>query len=320
MQHEEEGGHGAKRFERAEEEVSAGEQAAGEQAFGSRPWPTLHDVGRRFFGTQGKGRQHVGAEIDGENLDHGQRQRDAEQHEGEVGNQLGDVRGQDVGDEFADVFIDRPAFLDGVDDGTEMVVEQHDVGRLARHVGAGEAHGDADVGHAQGRGVVHAITRNGDDLALGLQGLDDDHFLLGGDPGEDHLGCIEGNLQAGGAHLADLVAGHDAWRCAADHIDFAANRQRRARMVAGAHDDAQAGRMAAAHRLMNIRPGRVFEADQAAQGHALFVRRLVGGQRLPGAGNDAQATAGQVFVGLPKVVAGIGIERFEGIAGQPGRA
>ena len=38
-------------------------------------------------------------------------------------------------------------------------------GRLAGHVGAAAAHGDADVGGLERRGVVDAVAGHGDDLA-----------------------------------------------------------------------------------------------------------------------------------------------------------
>ena len=76
----------------------------------------------------------------------GQRQRDPEQDEGQVGDQFRDVGGQDVGEELADVGVDGAALLDGGDDAGEVVVQQHHVGGLAGDVGAAQAHGDADVG------------------------------------------------------------------------------------------------------------------------------------------------------------------------------
>ena len=68
------------------------------------------------------------------------------------GRELGDVVGEVVGEEAADVGERRAALLDGGDDGGEVVVEQHQVGRLAGDVGARPAHGDADVGLRAARG------------------------------------------------------------------------------------------------------------------------------------------------------------------------
>ena len=64
------------------------------------------------------------------------------------------------------------------DDGGEVVVQQHQAGGLAGHVRAAPAHGDADVGGLQGRGVVDAVAGHGHDLAVGLEGVDDPQLLL----------------------------------------------------------------------------------------------------------------------------------------------
>ena len=58
---------------------------------------------------------------------------------------LAQVAGHGVADELADVVVDAPALAHGGDDRGEVVVEQDQVRGLARHVGAGAAHRDADV-------------------------------------------------------------------------------------------------------------------------------------------------------------------------------
>ena len=71
------------------------------------------------------------------------------------------------------------------DDGGEVVVEQDEAGRLARHVGAAPAHGDADVrGLERGR-VVDAVAGHRHDLAARLQRPHDPQLLLGHDARED---------------------------------------------------------------------------------------------------------------------------------------
>ncbi len=61
--------------------------------------------------------------------------------------------------------VDRAPFLDRGDDRREVVVGEHHVGRLLRHVGAGDAHRDADVGGLERRRVVDAVAGHRDDLA-----------------------------------------------------------------------------------------------------------------------------------------------------------
>ena len=55
-------------------------------------------------------------------------------------------------------------------DAGEVAFHQGDAGAGHGDLGAG-AHGDADIGGGEGRGVVDAVARHGDDVALGLQAL-----------------------------------------------------------------------------------------------------------------------------------------------------
>ncbi len=87
----------------------------------------------------------------------------------EIRHQFGNVRAEYVGEELTDVLEYRASFLDGRHDAGEVVVEQDQIGRFLGHVGAGNAHGDADIGDFQGRCIVYAVTGDGDDLALLLK-------------------------------------------------------------------------------------------------------------------------------------------------------
>ena len=97
----------------------------------------------------------------------------------------GEVRREEEADELLDVLVDVAPFLDGGDDGCEVVVHEHDIGHLARDVAAALAHGDADVGALQRRRVVHPVARDGNDLAQVLQGLDQAQLVLGVHAGKD---------------------------------------------------------------------------------------------------------------------------------------
>ena len=66
------------------------------------------------------------------------------------------------------VVVEAAAELDGLDDRGEVVVgEDHHRGFLG-HLGAGDAHGDADVGLLQRGRVVDAVAGHRDDVALAL--------------------------------------------------------------------------------------------------------------------------------------------------------
>ena len=103
----------------------------------------------------------------------------AGEREDEERHDLGHGVGEDVEDELADVVVDPPPLLDGGDDGGEVVVGEHHRRGLAGHVRAGPAHRDADVGAAQGRGVVDPVAGHRHDVALGLKGVGDAQLGLG---------------------------------------------------------------------------------------------------------------------------------------------
>jgi hypothetical protein len=94
------------------------------------------------------------------------------------------VRGQHVGDEAADVRHHRAAVANRLHDRGEVVVEQHDVGRLAGHIGAADPHRHPHIGGPQGRGVVHPVAGDGHHLPEAAVGLHQPQFLLRRHPGE----------------------------------------------------------------------------------------------------------------------------------------
>lgn len=64
--------------------------------------------------------------------------------------------GEDVQEELADAAMDPAPRLGGGHDGGEVVVGEYHGGGFPRHVGAGAAHGDPDVGAAQRGRIVTA--------------------------------------------------------------------------------------------------------------------------------------------------------------------
>jgi hypothetical protein len=98
----------------------------------------VEHIGARRLGAERERRQQVGADVEAEDLQHAEGQRDAAAAQGphhERG-QLGHVVGEVIGEEATDVVVGGAAMGDGGDDGGEVVVEQHEVGRLAGHVAA----------------------------------------------------------------------------------------------------------------------------------------------------------------------------------------
>ena len=70
-----------------------------------------------------------------------------------------------VADVADDLLVDRPAELDGRDEGAEVVVDQDHLAGLLRHLAA-RSHRDADVGLLEGGGVVDGVAGHRDDVAV----------------------------------------------------------------------------------------------------------------------------------------------------------
>jgi hypothetical protein len=71
------------------------------------------------------------------------------------------------------------ALADGSHDAGKAVVQQHQRGGLARHVGAALAHGNAHVGGLERGRIVHAVAGHGHHLAAGAQQLHQAQLVLG---------------------------------------------------------------------------------------------------------------------------------------------
>jgi hypothetical protein len=83
-----------------------------------------------------------------------------------------------VGEEPADVRERRAPLIDGGHDGGEVVIEQHQVGGLAGHVGARLAHRHPDRRLAQRRRIVDAVAGHGHHMAAAAQRLGDAQLVL----------------------------------------------------------------------------------------------------------------------------------------------
>src|SRR5262245_11936925 len=75
--------------------------------------------------------------------------------------------------------------LDGGHHGTEVVVQENDITQVSGELRAACTHGHADVCGPQGRTVVHAVARHGDDMAGSLQRPNDLVFVSRRDAGKD---------------------------------------------------------------------------------------------------------------------------------------
>ena len=134
------------------------------------------------------------------------------------------------------------------------------------------------MGRLERRRIVDPIAGHGDDLAVGLQRVDDSQLLLGRDAGKD-VGGAQPRGQRRIVEPRQFVAAHGA-----AGIQSGPRRDRLGgrRIVASDHHDPYAGRPAFAHRSGNVGPQRIGEADQTekCEGEPLLCfRKLFRGDR-----------------------------------------
>ena len=159
--------------------------------------------------------------------------------------------------ESFDVVEDRPAFFDGGDDRAEVVVGQDHARCFLGDVVAAHPHGDADVGLLERRRVVDAVAGDGDDLAHLFQLRDDPQFMLRSDAGENRFPLGKYAAQTSVIHLGDFRAGESLQRCVLAQADLPADAGGGERVVAGDHNDADAGSVAGVDRRCDFGPQRI---------------------------------------------------------------
>ena len=296
----EEAGHREGGADRAEEEPGSQQHRRLDDALGPLARRSLHEAGLGAFAAEGEGRQRLGADVEGEELQDRERERDRAAAEGEDHERghLGDRVGEDVEEELADVVVDAPARRDGDHDRGEVVVGEDHRRGLAGDVGARPAHRHADVGAAERGGVVDAVAGHRDDVPLGAQGVGDPQLGLGRAAREDQLAVLaQQSVELGLAEAVELLAGDDRGVLARD-ADAMGDRGRRQAVVAGDDDDADAGLVARGDGVGDLCAGRVEHRDQAEEAEVAFGLladlRYGRGRLQPalGDGEDAQPLPG----------------------------
>lgn len=156
----------------------------------------------------GEGWQHVGEEVDQEELAGAERgaagQRGAQDGEGDFAS----VAAEEDGDRVADAGPQGAPFVEGVEDAGEVGVGEDQVGGGAGGSGSVGGQADADVGEADGGGVVAAIAGHGDDAPGLAQGLDDTDFVFGG-YAHEHACPVDGGGAFRGGQGVEFKAGED---------------------------------------------------------------------------------------------------------------
>ena len=218
--------------------------------------------GRRLVEAERDGDRHLHEEVDPQHDERFERHAAEDREDGcaQVAEDERDQRGHLEADVLGEVVVDAPTELDGLDDGGEVVVGQdHDRGFLG-DLGAGDAHGHADVGLLQRRRVVDAVAGHGDDVLLFLEQVDEADLVLGRDA-RDHADVGQVAQQRLVAHGGELGAGERA----AFDAQLASDRRRGDGVVAGDHAHLDAGALAFGDGDTRLGPRRVDDADHRQQ-------------------------------------------------------
>jgi hypothetical protein len=248
--------------ERRADEENAPNPEAGDDRPVDRARQPAHDVRLVRFERDGEAQRDGGDHVHPQDLRRGDRQREAEQDRERDHGALRDVGRQDVEDGLLDVVVDGAPFLHRRGDRSEVVVDEDHPRRLLRHLGALDPHRDADVRLLEGRRIVDAVARHGDDLPVGLDRLDKPQLVLGAGARED-VDVAHALLQRRIVHRLDLGAGHG--RLAVADAEHAGDGGRRDLVVARDHRDTDAAAMALAHCLDGLLARRVHEAHEAEE-------------------------------------------------------
>jgi hypothetical protein len=139
----------------------------------------------RGLGGERERSEGVHDHVDPEHLDGGQDGVLRVERGDEDDNDCDHVDGELELEELPHGVVDVPAPLDGLDDGSKVIVEQDDIGGLSGDLGPGVAHREADVGPLERGRVVGPVAGHGDHLPVLDQADHHRVLVLGTASGDD---------------------------------------------------------------------------------------------------------------------------------------
>ncbi len=178
---------------------------AGEDRVADGSWRSGHQAPRRLVEAERDGQRDVDDHVQPQDLQRVQRRPvgDADDPCADEDRDVGHERRHLEAEVLQQVVVEGAAEGDRADDGGEVVVGQDHHGGLLGDLRAGDAHGHADVGRLEGRGVVDAVAGHRDHVALLLEETDETHLVLGRHP-RDHADLVELDQELLVAHRGEL--------------------------------------------------------------------------------------------------------------------
>ena len=252
--------------------------------------------GSGCFPGEGQAREDVRDDVDPQKLHDVERKPQPQRHAREHDEDLGHVGRQEEVHRLADVPVGGAAAAQGLDQMFQVVALDDDIRHLARHVGTGFAHGNADVGRFQRGAVVDAVPGHGHDPPGGLQGLHDAQLVGRADPGVN-VHVLGQRLQPLRVERGELGRVQDLERFFAAELELAGHGIGGGALVAGDHHRFDAGAVEDVDQLLDSLPHGVGHAGQPQPDHGRgFVDRLVQAEAVEGETEHPQAAAGHTVV------------------------
>ncbi len=211
----------------------------------------------------------VGDQVDPEDMNRLE-QRKAEQGGRENPQDLAEIGREKELDRLPDIGVDSPPFLDGRDDRRKIVVREDHIRHVLRHVGPGDAHADADVRGFDSRRIIDAVARHGGDFSAALPRLHDPDLVLRLHARVNAV-FFDGLVQFLVGHAVQLPS-QDRLRPVLQDPQLFRDGDRRIDMVAGNHDDADAGFPALLDGRLRLRPHGVDHAVHPEENHIVLKR------------------------------------------------
>mmetsp|Transcript_92509 Transcript_92509/g.299057 ORF Transcript_92509/g.299057 Transcript_92509/m.299057 type:complete len:725 (+) Transcript_92509:50-2224(+) len=143
----------------------------------------IHQIGLGLFECQREWRQDVCHQQVQQQLQPADGHRYAQHNRSHQAHALSSFDAQVEGDVLLSVVVDPAPLPHGSDNGAEVVVHEHQVGRVLGHRRARDAHGHARVRALQRGRVVHAVAGHRHDVALANERLDQCDLVGGLRPG-----------------------------------------------------------------------------------------------------------------------------------------
>lgn len=213
-------------------------------------------------------------DLDGSELVHGGAVVILECKSSKQSNDKAHIGRQHMLDEPLNIVEDATSLLDGVQNGSKVVIREDDIRRFLGHIRS-SSHCDAYVCSFETRNVIHAVTGHGNIALSSVKSFNHPDLRARSAACDDqgelsqviYLGVGEGIKVVGRHHdgLGKISREQSSFLRTRKNADIHSDSTRRLRVVACEHVDNNAGSLAGANAGEGFRAGRVVNSNEAAE-------------------------------------------------------